>query len=111
MMMVPGGCDVRLYTACFLNAGSNSRESSAKRPGWSPTSGCCAKLCATENIRPATAIAIQIRCRKLNMQAPLADVCQTHQISIIEHQISGTARWPVSHALTLEQFQFGDFRM
>src|SRR5580692_8741975 len=34
-------------------------------PGWSPTSGCCAKLCDAESIRPAVAIVVQIRCRNL----------------------------------------------
>src|SRR6266481_6706711 len=75
-----------------LNSGSNSTESSASSPGWSPTSGCWAKLCETERIRPAAAIAIQIRCRNFVIQdSPSSNTAQClHGLpSHWNHQISG----------------------
>src|SRR5882762_8262349 len=68
MMIVPGASVVRYSTAVRLYSGSNSTASSGRSPGWSPTSGCCAKLGETENISPTAAIIIQIRCRNLVIQ-------------------------------------------
>src|ERR1700704_5001050 len=76
MMIVPGASVVRYSTAVRRYCGSNCTESSGRSPGWSPTSGCCAKLCETESVRPTAAIAIQIRCRNFVIDALLAGVCQ-----------------------------------
>src|SRR5216684_1901918 len=77
MMIVPGASVLRYSTAVRLNSGSNSTESSGSSPGWSPTSGCCAKLCETERIRPAAAITVQIRCRNFVIQdSPSSDATQ-----------------------------------
>src|SRR5260370_507427 len=70
MMIVPGASVVRYSTAVRRYCGSNSTESSGRSPGWSPTSGCCAKLCEIESVRPIAAITIQVRCRNLIIQTP-----------------------------------------
>src|SRR5229473_7511675 len=76
MMIVPGASVLRYSTAVRLYSGSNSTESSGRSPGWSPTSGCCAKLCETERIRPAAAITVRIRCRNFVIPGlPLVGRC------------------------------------
>src|SRR5229473_2407594 len=89
MMIVPGASVLRYSTAVRLYSGSNSTESSGRSPGWSPASGCCAKLCETESIRPAAAIIIQIRCRNFVIQnSPRSrnDVCLPSPAKHRNHQ-------------------------
>src|SRR4051794_30855094 len=75
MMMVPGASVVRYSTMVRLNSGSSSTESSARSPGWSPGSFCCAKLGDAESIKPAVAIKLQIRCLKVTIDsAPVISV-------------------------------------